>query len=61
MSSPSSHSLATLAILALADTKEAIEAFDRGDTNVFDALETIVSAVDRYRAAIGPESRREAA
>ena len=42
---------ATTAILTFADIKAAVEAFDRGDTNVFDALDVIVVAVEAYRAA----------
>ena len=40
-----------LAILALADIKAAAEAFDLGETNVIDALETIVAVVEAWRAA----------
>lgn len=47
------------AILALAEIKSATQAFDRGETNVFDALETIIAAVEAYRATT--QTRREAA
>lgn len=47
------------AILRLAEIKAAVEAFDRGDTNVFDALDAIIVAVEAYRNAMA--SRRDAA
>ena len=50
MKKPISVPFATTAILTLAEIKAAVEAFDRGDTNVFDALEKIVVAVEAYRA-----------
>jgi hypothetical protein len=54
----SSH---TAAVLTLAEIKAAVEAFDRGETNVLDALDAIVVEVEAYRAAVRPESNREAA
>lgn len=47
------------AILTLAEIKAAVEAFDRGDTNVFDALDAIVVAVEACRNAAA--LRRDAA
>ena len=47
------------AIITLAEIKAAAEAFDRGDTNVFDALEQMAVAIDAYRNAVEP--RRDAA
>lgn len=44
-------SLAAHAVLALADIKAASAAFDRGDANIFDAMNTIVIACEAYRAA----------
>jgi hypothetical protein len=43
---------AHVAILTLAEIKAAADAFDRGDTSVFDALDSIGVAVDAYRAAL---------
>ncbi|MFM8291031.1 MAG: hypothetical protein ACKOC4_04945 [Planctomycetia bacterium] len=42
---------ATTAVLTLAEIKAAVEAFDRGESNVFDALDVIVVAVEAYRTA----------
>jgi len=54
-------SRATAVILTLSEIKAAVEAFDRGETNAFDALDAIVVEVEAYRAATRPESSREAA
>lgn len=51
---------ATTAIFTLAAIKAAIEAFDRGESNMFDALDGIVVAVDAYRAAVDEPSRARA-
>ena len=40
-----------LAILALARIKAAAEAFDSGETNVSDALDAIVAAVEAWQTA----------
>jgi len=40
-----------LAILALADIKTAVEAFDGGETNVVDALDAIVAVVEVWQRA----------
>jgi len=50
---------AKAAILALAEIKAATEAFDRGEVNVYDALDAIVIAVEAYRSTEHP--RQEAA
>ena len=50
---------AKAAILALAEIKAAAEAFERGESNVFDALDAVTVAVEAYRA--GEPPRREAA
>lgn len=44
-------SLAAHAVLTLADIKAASAAFDRGDTNIYDAIDAIVIACEAYRAA----------
>jgi hypothetical protein len=48
-------------ILTLSEIKAAVEAFDRGETNAFDALDAIVVEVEAYRAAARPESGWKAA
>lgn len=48
-------------ILVLAEIKAAVEAFDRGETNAFDALDAIVMEVEAYRAAACSDKRRDAA
>jgi len=52
-------SLAKAVILTLAEIKAAVEAFDRGETNAFDALDAIVVEVEAYRTTATPH--REAA
>lgn len=47
------------AVLALSEIKASLEAFERGETNVFDALDGIVIAVEAYMDAY--EDKREAA
>ena len=39
------------AVLTLAEIKAAVEAFDRGETNVLNALDAIIAAAEAYRAA----------
>lgn len=39
------------AILVLAEIKAAVEAFDRGETNAFDAIDAILVSAEAYRAA----------
>lgn len=41
-------SLAKRAVLVMAEVKVATDAFDRGDTNVFDSLDAIRVAVEAY-------------
>ncbi|MFM7412256.1 MAG: hypothetical protein ACKO6E_03465 [Planctomycetota bacterium] len=43
-------SWATSAILAVAEIKTALEAFDRGESNVHDALDAIVVALEAHQA-----------
>jgi hypothetical protein len=47
------------AVLAMAEIKAATEAFDRGDTNVFEALDAVTVAVTGY--AEREAGKREAA
>jgi hypothetical protein len=54
-----SQSSPATAILALAEIKAAVEAFDRGACNVFDALDAIIVAVEGYQNAVA--SRPDAA
>jgi hypothetical protein len=51
--------MAKRAVLAIAEIKAATEAFDRGDTNVFAALDAVRVAVEPF--AEGGPSAREAA
>ena len=48
---------ASRAVLALAEIKAATAAFDRGETNVFDALDAVETALELLRAA-GRRGRR---
>jgi hypothetical protein len=50
---------AAMAIFTLAKIKAATHAFDKGQTNVFDALDAIVVEVEAYRS--GAIARRKAA
>ena len=43
------------------EIKAATEAFDSGDTNVFDALDAIIAAIEDVRASAVDRGRREAA
>ncbi|NDC63749.1 MAG: hypothetical protein EBZ59_07160 [Planctomycetia bacterium] len=51
----------TTAVLTLAEIKAAVEAFDRGDANVFDTLDAIIVAFEARRAVVRPEALRDAA
>lgn len=42
---------ARIAILAMAEIKAAAEAFDQGESNVFDALDSVGAAIEAYKAA----------
>lgn len=59
MKKPISVPFATTAILTLAEIKAAVEAFDRGESNVFDALDAIIVAVEAHQAAMVHDARRE--
>lgn len=50
---------ARTAVLAIAEVKAAVMAFDRGDTNVFEALDAVVAAVAARRGSV-PMHRRPA-
>ncbi len=50
MKMPNALPLTTTAILAMAEIKAATDAFDRGDSNVIDALKAVVVAVEAFRA-----------
>ena len=49
MKKPIALPFAPLAICTLARIKAAIEAFDRGEANVFDTLDGIIVAVEAYQ------------
>lgn len=66
MKTPPKIPLVKAAILTLAEIKAAVEAFDRGESNVFDALDAIVIAIKVSRSAVSDEQnqsvwRRDAA
>lgn len=46
------QSTSATAILTLGEIKATIEAFDRGDQNVFDALGAIAVAVEAFQNAL---------
>lgn len=50
---------AVVAIVLLAEIKAATHSFDSGQVNVFDALDTIIIAIESYRYAA--DARRDAA
>ena len=58
MKSPDSRSLARRAILAVMEIKSALDEFEQGDVNVFDALQRVATALEVYRTA---ERQRDAA
>lgn len=49
------------ALFALAEIKTAAEAFDSGDSNVFDTIDAIAMALEYFRATTVDRGRREAA
>ena len=59
MKKPISLPFAGTAICTIAQIKAAVEAFDRGQSNVFDALDVIVVAVEAYRAASTEKAGRK--
>lgn len=54
MEKPTTIPRAKHAILTMAEIKAVIEAFDRGDINVFAALDQIGGAIEAYCAAASP-------
>ncbi len=61
MTKPTTIPYAKRAILTIAEIKATLEAFDRGESNVFDALDAIIVDVEAYRAAGRLENSHEAA
>lgn len=53
------QSAQTTTIFTLAEIKAAVEAFDRGESNVCDALDAIIVAVEAHRAATARATQRE--
>jgi hypothetical protein len=53
------QSPAAMAIFALAEIKGVTQAFDKGQTNVFDALDAIMVAIKAYQK--GAAARRKSA
>lgn len=61
MKKPITVPLAPLAICTIAKIKAAVEAFDRGEANAFDALDGIIVAVEAYQAEPTAKPRRKRA
>ena len=61
MKKTDTSSFTKAAIIAMAEIKAAVETFDRGEANVFDALDAIIVEIEAYRAADRPGNSREAA
>lgn len=61
MKEPMQIPRAHAAILAFEEMKQAVDAFDRGETNIFDAVDSIIVAVEAYQAATRAEPHRDAA
>ena len=61
MKKTDTNSFTKAAIITLAEIKATVETFDRGESNVFDALDAIIVEIEAYRAAGRPENSREAA
>ena len=59
MKTPKRMALAKTAVFTLAEIKAAVEAFDRGDTNVLHALDAIQIAVEAYRVESSSKRRPE--
>jgi hypothetical protein len=59
MSGKKLHSPAVMAVFTLAEIKRATQAFDKGQSNAFDALDAIVVAIEAYQN--GAAVRRKAA
>ena len=59
MKKPVSVPFARTAVCTIAEIKAAVEAFDRGQSNVFDALDVIVVAVEAYRATTMKKAGRK--
>lgn len=55
---PATLPLVAQAICTLAEIKAAVEAFDRGETNVLHALDGIAVAVEEYRHVSSDKPRR---
>lgn len=51
MSAQELRAPAVVAIVLLAEIKAATHSFDSGQVNVFDALDTIITAIESYRCA----------
>jgi|GEM_PF-2404273 len=56
MSEPQRRTPAAIAILTLAEIKTAVKAFDDGESNLFDSLNTISAAMVAYRATVRDQS-----
>ena len=54
MATKQDFSPAANAILTMAEIKRAVEAFELGEVNVFDALDAVAVALDAYHATAQP-------
>lgn len=57
MKTPKLHRPARAAILTLAEIKAAVADFDRGDVNVFQALEAVLAALGAGEPVVRPRER----
>jgi hypothetical protein len=51
MKKTDANSLAKAAMVTLAEMKASMKAFDREESNVFDALDSVAVAIEAYQAA----------
>jgi hypothetical protein len=61
MRDPRPHMSAPVAVLLLAEIKHAVEAFDEGDSNVFETLRVIVSLLEQEHLLLQQLPTRRAA
>jgi len=55
------HASPTAAVLLIGEIKAAVDAFDRGDLNVFDAVDVVTDAIVAYQEAGRADRLRDAA
>lgn len=57
MQTPHMIPLAKAALFTITEIKAAVEAFDRGEANAFDAMDAVLVAIEGYRAALPPHRK----